>query len=217
MMNKSKAEEHKIEHDDKKYYPRFRVTSDTSSSLTGYVQIPILIEKENTVLDKISYDFYIDNTKKFIIIQTKQPKPRKLLQGVMGKNVSINEIDTDKENMKSVSESILSHCNCIIHNPRFDFAGTNGYNGHAVEAFTMAQRTCVTKDPQYQDMMKQASQFKPIFRIFDAEGIAEEQTERGRFLKVNPDLSFSMYVDVDVKGWVKFVRDVIYPVLKTIY
>ena len=209
-MENSKPDKFSIQMNQETYYPKFKVTTVNGVSIIGIIQIPSKNKvNENLFIQHDTYSFYIDKTKNLIIIEGSQTQPLRILQKVLKEKVEIKEIEQNKDTMTKISDSIRNNSNCIIHDPRFEFAGTEGYEGLSREGFTVTRTRCATTRVRYDDMLKRASMFEPIFRIFQICGIIDEKSEKGKLLKINRHFGFSMYVDAGFDKWVEFIIDVI--------
>ena len=205
-----------VEVNGKKYLPEILVRGERGSDhLYGTVRIPTeTAADDGPVLGHSVYAFYLGKIPQTAVIQSSQKAPYDVLRTALGDATAIQPHVYDKRIMVKISDAIRASGNAIIHDPRFEFEGSNGYHGLSRSGFTVTRTRCATTRLDYGEMLKRSSIFEPVLRVFQADGICDEKNETGRLLKINRHFGFSMYVDVSLDLWVQFVKKYVLPALK---
>ena len=205
-----------VELNGKKYLPEILVKGERGSDhLYGTVRIPTeTVAGDEPVLGHSAYAFYLGKAPQTVVIQGSQKAPYDVICAALGDATAIQPHMCDKRTMVKVSDAIRASGNAIIHDPRFEFEGSNGYHGLSRTGFTVTRTRCATTRLDYNEMLKRSSIFEPVLRVFQAVGICDETSETGRLIKINRHFGFSMYVDVSLDLWVQFVKKYVLPALK---
>ena len=182
--------------------------------LHGSVQIPTVSESaDGPVLDHTTYQFYISTSPQMAVVQTGQKAPYAVLRSALEGAAAVEEYGADKRGMARLADAIREHGGNIIHDPHFEFEGGAGYDGLSRSGFTLTRSRCATTRLEYAEMLKRASVFEPIVRVFQADGICEDRHETGRLLRINRNFGFSMYLDVPLEMWAVFMKKCVHPAL----
>lgn len=183
--------------------------------ISGAIRLPYRLATEaGELLGHSLYRFLLSNQPRLAVVQTARAAPVRVLAGVLGDRSKISEFEYDKGVMDRIVNRMLK-TGAILHDPRFEFVGAEGYDGLARSGFTPVGERCATTRKHYRKMLDQSSRFEPVLRVYQAGGICEEERPRGILLKIKRDLTLSMYTDVTLESWVTFVERYVVPEIAT--
>lgn len=205
-----------VEVDGKKHLPEIAVSQGQGGDrLYGTVRVPTATAADNgTALGHDTYAFYLGRAPPEAAIQGGRNAPYDILRAALGGMAEMSPYAYDKRRMISMSDAIRASGNAIIYDPCFEFEGVDGYDGLYRSGITVARSRCATTRPRYGEMLERASMFEPVLRVYQADGMCDEASEMGRILKINRRFGFSMYVDVHLDKWIRFVEKYALPALK---
>ena len=207
-----------VEVDGKKHRPEIAVGPRRGADrLYGIVRVPTATAADDgPVLGHNTYSFYLAKAPATAAIEGNQKVPYDILRAALGGTAEISPHAYDKRRMVAVSDAIRASGNAIIHDPRFEFGGggSDGYDGLFRSGFTVTRSRCATTRSNYDKMLERASVFEPVLRVFRADGICDETSEMGKLLKINRRYGFSMYVDLQLDMWIRFIKKYALPALE---
>ena len=205
-----------VEVDGKRYLPEIAVSPGRGGDhLYGTVRVPTATAADGgSVLGHSTYAFYLGRAPPAAAIQGSRKAPYDILRAALGDAAEVLPYAYDKRRMIMISDAIRASGNAIIHDPRFEFEGKDGYNGLSRSGFTVTRSRCATTRPHYGEMLEKASVFEPVLRVFRADGICDESSEAGKLLKINRHFGFSTYFDVPLNMWIRFVKKYALPALE---
>lgn len=184
-------------------------------SVTGRITIPEAVHADDgTVLNHSTYRFHLSKKNKLAVITSRKDAPFRAIRGALDGAAVMSAMAQDKRVMARVAEAIRTRADCIIYDPRFEFEGTDGYDGLARSGFTVTRSRCATTRINYGDMLKSASMLEPIFRVRQADGVCDEAKDPGMILKVNRRFEFSAYVDIALESWIQFLESYVLPTMR---
>ena len=184
-------------------------------SVTGRITIPEAVQADDqTVLSHTVYGFHLSKKSRLAVIASSRDAPFRVIRDALDEDAAMSPTAYDKRAMSRVADAIRANCDAIIYDPRFEFEGSEGYDGLARSGFTVTRSRCATTRINYGDMLESASMFEPVFRVRQAEGICDEAREQGMILKVSRHFGFSAYVDIELESWIRFLETYVLPAIR---
>ena len=184
-------------------------------SVTGRITIPEVVHADDeTMLSHSAYWFHLSRKNKLAVITGGKDAPFRAIRDALDGAAVMSAMAQDKGVMARVAEAVRTRADCIIYDPRFEFEGTDGYDGLARSGFTVTRSRCATTRINYGDMLKSASMLEPIFRVRQADGICDEAKDPGMILKVSRHFGFSAYVDIALESWIQFLEAYVLPAMR---
>ena len=198
--------------DNKTHRPEIAVDKESGRGrISGAIRIPHRLSTEaGELLGHGLYRFSLSKQLRIAVVQTGRAAPVRVLAGVLGDRSEISEFEYDKGVMVGLVRRMLE-TGAILHDPRFEFWGAEGYDGLARSGFTPVGERCATTRKRYSEMLDLSSRFEPVLRVYHAGGICEEERPRGILLKIKRDLTLSTYADASMESWVAFVDQYVVP------
>ena len=205
-----------VEVDGKGHLPEIAVSRGQGGDhLYGTVRVPTAAAADNgPALGHDTYAFYLVRAPPGDAIQGGRNAPCDILRAALGGMAEMSPYAYDKRRMISMSDAIRASGNAILYDPCFEFEVGDGYDGLSRSGIAVARNRCATTRPRYGEMLERASLFEPVLRVYQADGICDEASEMGRILKINRRFGFSMYVDVHLDKWIRFVKKYALPALR---
>lgn len=206
-----------VEADGKKHLPEIAVSPGQGGDrLYGTVRVPTATAAASgPVLGHTTYAFCLGRAPTPpAATRESQEAPCDILRSALGGMAEMSPYAYDKRRTIAVSDAIRASGDAIIHDPRFEFGGSNGYDGLFRSGFTVTRSRCATTQPRYAEMLERASVFEPVMRVFRADGICDEADEMGKLVKISRRFAFSMYVDVQLDKWIRFAKKYALPALE---
>ena len=205
-----------VEVDGKGHIPEIAVSRGQGGDhLYGTVMVPTAAAADNgPALGHDTYAFYLVRAPPGDAIQGGRNAPCDILRAALGGMAEMSPYAYDKRRMISMSDAIRASGNAIIYDPCFEFEVGDGYDGLSRSGIAVARNRCATTRPRYGEMLERASMFEPVLRVYQADGICDEASEMGRILKISRRFGFSMYVDVHLDKWIRFVKKYALPALR---
>lgn len=205
-----------VEVNGKKHLPKILVRGERGSDYP-YGTVRIATEAaagDGPVPGHSAYAFYLGKTPQTAVIQSSQKAPCDVHRTAPGDATETQPHVHDKRVMVKISDSIRASGNAIIHDPRFEFEGRDGYDGLSRSGFTVTRSRCATTRLDCGKMLKRSPVFEPVLRVLQADGMCDEAGETGGLLKINRRFGFSMRVDVSLDLLVRFAKKYVLAALK---
>lgn len=184
-------------------------------SVTGQIIIPEAVHADDqTVLSHSAYWFNLSKRNRLAVVASSKDAPFRAIRDALDGTATMSAMDYDKRVMARVAEAIRTRSVGIVYDPRFEFEGSEGYDGLARSGFTVTRSRCATTRINYGDMLKSASMFEPVFRVQQADGICDETKAQGMILKISRRFGFSAYVDIALESWIRFLETYVLPAMR---